>query len=192
MVLLRRLRRMGDGDRLHPRLRRDRDGDGGAGAFGLHGRGGSGADVRHLARAGKRRPLASGHDRPGERGGDEDDGRRSANDCGRLPRCGSLRTGHRQRQLSADLGAAHPADHRDPFGEFHHRVDRHQLWPRPSDQAAGRLRGLRNLDRRRRSRPVRPRAHPNLCGCGASAPHGLRPLRARHRPKSGAQPIWPA
>ena len=50
--------------------------------------------------------------------------------------CGA---GDRRRQLSADLGAAHSADHRHPLGKLHHPVDRHQLWPRPADQAAAGL-----------------------------------------------------
>ena len=58
----------------------------------------------------------------------------------------------RRRQLPADLGAAHPADHRDPLGELHHPVGRHQLWPRPADQAAARLRRLHQLPARSRRR----------------------------------------
>ena len=46
------------------------------------------------------------------------------------------------RQLSADLGAAHPADHRDAVGELHHPVDRHRLRARAADQAAAGLRRL--------------------------------------------------
>ena len=50
-----------------------------------------------------------------------------------------LRRGDRRSQLPADLGAAHSADHRHAVGKLHHPVDRHQLWPRPADQAAARL-----------------------------------------------------
>ena len=55
-----------------------------------------------------------------------------------------------QRQLSADPRAADSAHHRHAVGQLHHPVDRYQLWPRPADQAAGRVRRFHQpADRRR-------------------------------------------
>ena len=61
-----------------------------------------------------------------------------------------LRARDRRRQLPADLGAAHSADHRDAVGELRHPVDRHQLRPRPADQAAAGLRRVHQHPGRRR------------------------------------------
>ena len=76
LVVPRRGAGLARGDRLHRRLRRRRHADRRAVARGVHGHRRRRADVRHHARARQCRSVAARQHRPGERGRDEDDGRR--------------------------------------------------------------------------------------------------------------------
>ena len=181
LVVRRRRARLGRRDRLHQRLWRRRHADRRALSVGVHRDRRGRADVRHHARARQRRSVAARQHRPRQRGGDEDHGRRRQAGRGRPAGRARLRARGRRRQLSPDLGAAHPADHRDAVGEFRHSVDRHLLWPRTADQAAARLRRLHQHPDVRRAAAGDPdgAVHPRRGRCAAA--NDLRPLRSRHR-----------
>ena len=83
-------------------------------------------------------------------GGDDRHGPRRPRRRDRLRACG------RPRQLSPDLGVAHPADHRDAVGELHHPVDRHLLT------------GAGCRSSRRRASPISPTLSSRACRCWRS------------------------
>ena len=87
------------------------------------------------------------------------------------------------RQLRADQGAAHPADHRHAVDELHRPVRRDLDQPGPAHQAA---RGAGRFHHRRHARHAQygaGRAGAVGAGLGAAAPHGLWPLDRGHRAK---------
>ena len=106
----------------------------------------------------------------------------------RACRCARHAGGDRRSQLPADLGAAHPPDHRHPVGELHHPVDRHQLWPGLADQAAARLRRLHQPAVRRHSRSGDPHSAVLCCGGPRAAANRLWPLGAAPSARTVAPP----
>ena len=183
LVLPRRRRRVARGDRLHRRLRRGRDADGGAVAIGIYRHRRRRPDVRHHARAWQHRPVAAGQHWARERGRDEDDGRRRPAGRRWPRRSNRLRDRGGPRQLPFDLGAAHPADHRDAVGEFHHPVGRHLLWTGLADQAAAGLRRLHQYNYCWRAPPRDPDGSLHDRRQYRAPPHDLGAIGGRDRPE---------